>query len=214
MNHLNKWRGATIILYFVTLFTSLGLTLRYGIELIPDEIQKQLINVTKYMTIHNLELVLDITSSIMLILFIVLFMYNNFSKHPLLGLVSLSLIISGALVLIVHDMGNFAFGDLAILYSETSDPQETAVISRIAQSVLYTAKAGVAMGSALITIGFLALATFILAIGKKVLGIAGVLTGIIAIVAVVTPNDQLAYGLYMPFMIWQLVLGIYYLTRR
>ncbi len=215
--------GLSIIAYFISLFTSLGITLVYGIELIPEDIKNQLNNLWLYKTPHTIELILDISSSLFLILFISLITLIIYKKSltaskPFLPSFSLIvaniLIISGGIVLIVHDMGNFAISDIARLYAGSTDTSYLTTLEVTGQSMLFTAKSGVAIGSVLITIGFLFFSIELIKSNHVRFAYSGILVIGIAIIANIVPDTNLAYGLYMPFMIWQLVLGIHFTLTK
>ncbi len=186
----------------------------------PDDISTTFITINKHPGLHILELVFDEFSNIMTLLLAgSLFLAFHKLNRPIVLMASM-LIGCGSIVMVIHDMGNFALTWIAGAY-ETSGVVERLMLEKIGFTIILTAKWGVTIGANCIVSGVLMYN--LLWISKqgipKVLGYSGVFCTGLAIFASIPywldfSLESLGYNLYFPFLIWQIAMGLWFLCAR
>lgn len=128
------------------------------------------------------------------------------------------LLAAGALVFIVHNMGNFTLAWIAADYVRASGAEAT-VLRTIAEAVVLTAKWGVTLGGALLAIGLAPISWLLLRRGlSPALGVLGLVAAAAGLVAAplgrIDPGlEQVGYALWLPFLLWQIGLASWLLGR-
>ena len=210
------------ILWLMAVFTvpvSRIIALRYDITLDPADIEKALVNVHASTTAQIVELALDELSLFALIA-VAAPLYIIFRRYDTtLALMGTLLLSAGGIVGAVHDMGNFAIFQLADTYA-VSAGTEAVAIEAATLATLVTAKWGINISAFLIALGSI-IFNFLIMFqggGAKWLGRFGLLANALVFVAIpiaLNPTfKQLSFALYLPFIVWELVFGIWLLRRK
>jgi len=211
--------GILWLVSVLTVFTSLIIALQYDITLNPADIGKVLVNVHAASTAHIIELVLDELSFFALIA-VAAPLYIIFRRYDTaLALMGAFLLIAGGIVGAAHDMGNLAITQLAEVYVANAGTEAIAIEAATLATIV-TAKWGVNVSASLIALSSIIFNYLIVfqGAGAKWLGWFGLLANALVFVAIpISLNpalEQLSYALYMPFMVWEIVFGVWLLGRK
>ena len=204
----------------ITVFASLVIVLQYDITLNSADIEKALVNVSRFAAAHVGELILDELSYVALIA-LAAPMYILFRRFDTtLALMGSLLLTAGGIVGAVHDMGNFAVTQIAAAYvNATASDAAMWEIATLATTT--TAKYGISIGGMLIALGAIAYNGLMLLrqAGPRWLAIFGLVANALVFVAVpigwMDPAlEGASYGLYVPFLAWQVTFGIWLLRQK
>lgn len=210
-----KLTGILWILVVVTVFAALAITLKYDITLNTGDMEKTLQNVAAFPIPHIIELFFDVLSNILLMIVGVL-LYFIFNKHIEALFASISFIIGG-IIMVVHNMGNFAVTWIARDYVLATGA-EAAALKASAYAILLTAKWGVTLSALFFVLGVIIYSSIIKK-SSKFVGWFGVIAGLLAIPAMIVawlgPQFEiLSYRLWGPMLIWQITFGIWLIRRK
>lgn len=210
----DKKIGIYWILVVITIFTSLSITLIFNITLSIKDMEMTLTNVHKYTLEHIIELILDTSSNIFLIIATIL-MYKKYSNDKIFW--GTLWFIIGGVIMIIHNMGNFAITDLANNYISSTTPNKQHLITT-SMGIILTAKWGVTIASLFFLLGTFQYSSVII-YHNKYIGICGIIASIAGIPALVTGRlgmqyEMLSYRLWSPMLIWQISIGIWYLISK
>jgi hypothetical protein len=216
-NH--QMAGTLWLVAVLTVFISLIISLQYDITLNSADIEKTLVNVQASITAHIVELLLDELSFFALIA-VAAPLYIIFRRYDTtLALMGAFLLSAGGIVGVVHDMGNFAVTQLADVYVASASTEEAAIKAATLATII-TAKWGVNIGAVLIALGSIIFNYLIVfqGVGAKWLGRFGLIANTLVFAAVpiaLSPKlEQVSYALYLPFMAWQVMFGIWLLRQK
>ncbi|MCG8327639.1 MAG: DUF4386 domain-containing protein [Chitinophagales bacterium] len=205
-----RMAGVFLILVVVSILASLTIAVKYGITLNANELEQTLHNVAHNIGAHILELIFDVLSSVFLIIFAVLF-YGILRRDTVALIVSTFFIISGV-IMIIHNMGNFAVTWIAKEFVQAGNT-EVYALKASAYATLLTAKWGVTLASVFLIIGIFICAYHIIK-DSKFIGWFGVLSGSLGIPAIMlvwygTHFEMISYLLWLPVLVWKVILGIW-----
>jgi hypothetical protein len=136
-----------------------------------------------------------------------------------LALMGTLLLSAGGIVGVVRYMGNFAITQLAEVYMSSVGTEAVAIEAATLATVV-TEKWGINISAFLILLGSIIFNYLIVfqGAGVKWLGWFGLLANALVFVAILialNPRlEQLSYALYLPFMVWEVVFGIWLLRRK
>ncbi len=191
-----------------------------NLSLNPDDISTTFFAINKYTGFHILELVFDEISNIMTLLLAGSLFLTFRRMNPATSLIASLLIGCGSIVMVVHDMGNFALTWIARAHA-SAGAIEQLMLKKIGYAMILTAKWGVTIGANCIVFGvliyiFLWISNQVL---PKALGYSGVLCIVLAISASIPywidfSLESLGYNLYFPFLIWEISIAVWLLRIR
>ncbi|MDN5202289.1 DUF4386 family protein [Fulvivirgaceae bacterium BMA10] len=215
--NINKKRftGVLWILVVATILISLVITLKYDITLNIENVENTLQNVAIFPTPHVLELLFDTASSILLIVVgVALFILFKRKTTALLGSVWL---VIAAIIMVVHNMGNFAITRIASEYVAAQGSLETS-LKTSALTTLLIAKWGVTLASCFMILGVVTYSSLISKSSRSV-GWFGIIAGCFGIPALMvgwmnTQWEMLGFGLWGPMLLWQSIFGIWLINKK
>jgi len=216
---LMKASGALWIISVASVFAALVISLVYDITLMDREIDTTLINVAANQGAHIVELMLDVASSVAIILAAVTMFLAFHKQHTTWAAMGSALLAVGGTILVVHDMGNFALTWVAREYVTAPEANQVALES-LGRAMVITAKWGVTLGAINIVLGVMAYAVVLYMGGlSKLLGALGLASSVLALIATapawINPQwEQLGYTLFFPFMIWEIALGVWLMSNK
>ena len=210
-----KLSGMLLLASILSVIICLALIIPHNLALDPNNISSTFDAINQYREFHILELIFDeITNVLTIIMAGALFMaFRN--PGPSRSLSASMLIGSGGIVMLIHDMGNFAVTWFAKMH-ESAGVAEQLILQKIGYSVILTAKWGVTIGAACIVTGLLIYILLWISTKtmSKALGYLGFFCGILALGSLVPywidfSLEATGYNLYFPFLIWEIVAGIW-----
>ena len=217
---LTRLCGIFFIILFLISTIAAGLAGSVGDYNIPPENIGILLKlIAEHKILHMAEISFDffsyiITTILAITLFITFSSYNRL--YALLGTVG---IISGAVILAIHDIPHFILPWIAENFIQASGSDATA-LEHLGNITLMTAMWGLSLGVTFLGLGFLAYG--ILFIKSKsvplIFGWVGVLSGILIATGVWLPRyDESLYSVFVmlasPLGIWQLALGVWLVIK-
>ena len=212
--------GILFIILFVISSIAAGLAGSVGdYNISPEDMGSLLKLIAENKAVHMAEIGFDffsyiITTILAIILFITFSSYNRL--YALLGTVG---IISGAVILAVHDIPHFVLPWIAENYVLTNGA-DAVTFKYLGNVTLMTAMWGLSAGVTFLGLGFLAYG--ILFIKSKsvpiIFGWVGVVSGVLISVGVWLPRyDESLYSLFVilasPLGLWQLFLGVWLIMK-
>ena len=210
-----KLSGMLLLASILSVVICLALIIPHNLALDPINISSTFDTINQYSRFHILELVFDEITNILTILMAGALFLAFRDTGPSRSLSASLLIASGGIVMLIHDMGNFAITWLAKMH-ESAGSSEQLILQKIGYSVILTAKWGVTIGAACIVAGVLIYIMLWISTKtmSKALGYLGIFCGILALFSFVPywidfSLESLGYNLYFPFMIWEIVAGIW-----
>jgi hypothetical protein len=207
------WLGS-VVLTFISLFV----VLRYDITLLDAEVASTLQKVAQHPGAHVASLAFEILSTVAQVAAAAALYVLLRERNALWATLGSFMLLAGATIIAVHDMGNFALTRIAQEF--VAGASQSANLESVAQSMILTAKWGVTVGSLFFSLGIVAYCALLMgSTSARRLGMLGLVAGLLAIVAGPLPwidpaLEQAAYGLYLPVMVWQIVFGIWLIRRK
>lgn len=212
--------GKFLLASILSVITCLGLIIPHNLALDPVNISSTFEAINQHSEFHILELVFDEITNVLTILMAGFLFLAYRNTGPGRSLAASLLIVSGGIVMLIHDMGNFAITWIAKLH-ENASMVEQLILQKIGYSVILTAKWGVTIGAICIVIGILIYIMLWISTGamSKKLGYIGILCGILAIGSMLPywidfSLESMGYNLYFPFMIWEIATGIWLVRSK
>ena len=205
------WLGS-----IVSVICSLALVIPNNLALNPLDMAGTFSAINQHPQLHILELVFDEISNLLTLLLAGSLFLGFRRISPTSALMASLLIATGAIVLIIHDMDNFTITWIAESY-KNSGATDKLILEKIGYSMILSAKWGVTIGANCIVLGVL-LYVFLWTrkqVIPKILGYVGVFCCLVAILASIPywfdfSLEELGYNLYFPFMIWEIIIGIWF----
>jgi hypothetical protein len=215
-----KLSGILLLGSIVSVFICLAFVIPNNLTLNPLDMSATYFNINQHPALHILELVFDEISNIMTLLLTGSLFLAFHRINSRISLIASLLIGCGSMVMVVHDMGNFAITWIAKAYGSAGGVEKV-VLEQIGSSMIITAKWGVVIGASCIILGIL-FYNFLWITHKvipKVLGYLGILCSVLAILAMIPywldfSLEELGYNLYFPFMIWEIVIAILFIRIK
>ena len=210
-----KLSGMLLLASILSLVICLALIIPHNLALDPINISSTFDAINQYRGFHILELVFDEITNVLTILMAGVLFLAFRKTGPSRSLSASLMIASGGIVMLIHDMGNFAVTWVAKVH-ESAGISEQLILQKIGYSLILTAKWGVTIGAACIVAGILIYILLWISAEAmpKALGYLGILCGFLAFGSLVPywidfSLESLGYNLYFPFMIWEIVAGIW-----
>ena len=210
-----KLSGILLLGSVLCVVICLALIIPHNLALDPINISSTFNAINQYSEFHILELVFDEITNVLTILMAGILFLAFKNTGPSRSLSASLLIASGGIVMLIHDMGNFAVTWVAKVHESVSISEQL-ILQKIGYSMILTAKWGVTIGAACIVTGILIYILLWISteLMPKALGYLGILCGILALGSFVPywidfSLESMGYNLYFTFMIWEIAAGIW-----
>lgn len=212
--------GILLIILFLISSIAAGLAGSVGdYNIPPEEIGSLLMLIANHKELHMAEIGFDFFSYIVTVIFATV-LFIAFSPHNrLLALLGTVGLISGGVILAVHDIPHFVLPWIAESFVSTNGA-DAAALQYLGNVILMTAMWGLSIGVTFLGLGFLAYgALFVKSKAVPLIfGWIGVISGILLSSGVWLPRyDESLYSLFVilasPLGLWQLALGIWLIIK-